>query len=612
MKFFLKYKSLFFLVFFAPLVSFSQSDKAKVLAAYINNFANYTTWPQESKIDSFRIVIVTDNNDVIKEFQLFSKKRKIKKKPISLHSQPSYTNANNAHIIFLTSEKSNFVSNVYDDIEGKPILLVSEDYEDKPNTMINLYKTEKGQVMFEVNKANIINQNLSIDPEIILAGGTEIDVAGLYRKSQLNLRDLQKEMSKMVDSLNMVENNIALSIKQIKIKQKEIAEQKEIIANSLNRINEDKNKIADQKRILQSQKDSIRIKNNILRNQLNEIERQAKEMEEQEKVLKTKQNQIETLNSQIENLNSEMENKNSDLQDQMKIITRQKNTMFLLVIISLLIVSLGISIYISYRRNAQKRKILAQQKEEIENTLKEVKLLNTKLKDADQYKSVFLASMSHELRTPLNSIIGYTGILLMGMTGDLTEEQNKQLTKVKNNARHLLSLINDILDISKIEADRVELAIEEFPLKKMVEEVIETLFPKASEKNLDLSSYIDENITITTDYRRLKQVVLNLVTNAVNYSNSGKIQVFSELMAYNKYKIIVKDTGIGISDDEIPRLFQPFHQIDSSLTKSNSSGTGLGLYLCRKIMGLLGGEIAVKSQLGVGSEFIIIIPVKNI
>ncbi len=277
----------------------------------------------------------------------------------------------------------------------------------------------------------------------------------------------------------------------------------------------------------------------------------------------------------------------------------------IIVILVLLVIIILLSVFSLIKK---KNRQLAKQKEDIENKLKEVEELNIKLKNADQYKSIFLASMSHELRTPLNSIIGYTGIILMGMAGSLNEEQINQLNKVKNNARHLLDLINDILDISKIEADRVELSLEEFSLNKLVNEIIEIIHPKSEEKKLVVKAITNQDITVITDMRRLKQVVLNLVANAVNYTEKGKVEILTETLQGEKLKLTVKDSGIGISIDEMKRLFQPFQQIDSTLTKKNK-GTGLGLYLSKKIMHLLGGEIFVKSEQGFGSEFSIVMPI---
>ncbi|MDQ1264911.1 MAG: Histidine kinase protein, partial [Bacteroidota bacterium] len=351
------------------------------------------------------------------------------------------------------------------------------------------------------------------------------------------------------------------------------------------------------KQTLISQKDSINRMNILLQKKLEQLKLQSKDLENYGRLIKSRQ-------TDIEKLNREIINKNIDIGKQSEIIVWQKQLLIFLIIIAVLVLIIILTIYMGYRNNKHKSNILAEQKKEIEAKLNELEELNIKLKDADQYKSIFLASMSHELRTPLNSIIGYTGIMLMGMTGSLNEEQNKQLSKVKNNARHLLSLINDILDISKIEADRVELHIEECNLKELVNQIVETIYPKAAEKNLEIKTNIDDDMIVFTDIRRLKQVVINLVSNAVNYSAAGSINIFSDRMDENKFRLTVKDTGIGIAENELSKLFQPFQQIDSSLTKKNS-GTGLGLYLCRKLMKLLGGDIYVRSEPGIGSEFFI-------
>lgn len=604
MKAFLKYIVIIFMSVVCAFSVNAQSKKEKLYAAYINNFANYTTWPDETKIDSFRIVIISENPDIVSEFDNFSKKKKIKNKPISLTIEKTYIKGQVPHILFLTSDKLNVVSDIYNYIERKPVLLVTEDYKDQSNIMINLFKTEQGQILFEINKANIINQKLIIDPEILLAGGTEVDVAALYRSSQVSLRKLQKEKDIIADSIKILRKNIEAVVELIRNKQNEIIIQNEHIENTSQQLIEEEDKIKKGEKKLKTLNDSIKIKNAYLDKQAQEIKKQWDNLAEQENMLKAKQEQIETLNKKIQD-------KNKEIDTQLNVISRQKSTMFLLFIIITLVIMLGVSILINLIKNSQKRKKLAEQKKLIEENLQAVKELNEKLKMSDQYKSIFLASMSHELRTPLNSIIGYTGIILMGMTGELNDEQVKQLNKVKNNARHLLSLINDILDISKIEANRVDLDLSEFSVKDLIDEVVETLFPKAKEKQLNMTGKAPDNMMVLSDNRRLKQVVLNLATNAVNYTHTGHVSIEAIFLPDEKFRITVNDTGIGIPDDEMLKLFQPFHQIDASLTKKNSSGTGLGLYLCKKITNLLDGDIFVKSKVNSGSEFYIELPLKK-
>ena len=222
---------------------------------------------------------------------------------------------------------------------------------------------------------------------------------------------------------------------------------------------------------------------------------------------------------------------------------------------------------------------------------------------------MFVASMSHELRTPLNSIIGFLGVVLQGMSGELNLKQKDQLGRAYHSSKHLLSLITDVIDISKIEAGFLQVHVEKFELATLLTEVQYATQHLAQEKQLQLIIECPTNIKLDTDRKRLYQVVLNVVSNALKYTEQGSVKVVASTKG--KYLVIaVHDTGIGIDEADQANLFKPFERIESHL-KIKTLGTGLGLYLTKKILTqLLAGEISVSSQLGEGSIFTIKVPVK--
>lgn len=234
--------------------------------------------------------------------------------------------------------------------------------------------------------------------------------------------------------------------------------------------------------------------------------------------------------------------------------------------------------------------------------------VNIRLQEMDRLKSVFLASMSHELRTPLNSIIGFTGMILKGMSGKITEDQRKELTMVQNSANHLLTLINDVIDVSKIETGKVELLIEELNLVDLMQEVKESFKIAVDVKNLKLSLEMPERLIIKSDERRIKQVIMNLISNAVKFTDRGEIEIKVKKKD-ERVKVSVADTGVGIKKEDIKKLFKQFSRIYIE-GKPLTEGTGLGLYLSKKIVDLLDGQIKAESEFGKGSKFTFTFPLE--
>ena len=232
---------------------------------------------------------------------------------------------------------------------------------------------------------------------------------------------------------------------------------------------------------------------------------------------------------------------------------------------------------------------------------------NARLTEADRLKTVFLASISHELRTPLNSIIGFTTILLEGMAGPLNEEQGTQLDMVKRSATHLLSLINDVLDVSRIEANQAELDADEFVLGEVVTSVIDSVEPLARTKKLEVRARgRDPRVVMRTDKRKVRQILLNLVGNAVKFTDEGFVEVHTSTNGTG-VEIVVRDTGPGIQDADRARLFRPFAQLHDA-QETAGEGTGLGLYLSRRLARLLGGDLDLLPHDGGGAAFQVRLP----
>lgn len=247
----------------------------------------------------------------------------------------------------------------------------------------------------------------------------------------------------------------------------------------------------------------------------------------------------------------------------------------------------------------------------VQERTSELSKVNEKLKELDKLKSMFVASMSHELRTPLNSIIGFTGVLLQGISGPLNEKQTDQLLRVKSASQHLLSLISDVIDISKIEAGYAEAEIETFSLRELIKEAKKEIDIIAAPKGLSIEIEMGEEMQMRSDKRHLYQCLLNYLNNAVKFTEKSGTIIVNVIESDNNVKISVTDQGIGIAQEEQSKLFEAFERLETHL-RVKPGGAGLGLYLTRKITeGILEGSVWMNSIEGVGSTFGLNLP-KNI
>ncbi len=296
-----------------------------------------------------------------------------------------------------------------------------------------------------------------------------------------------------------------------------------------------------------------------------------------------------------------------------------------LVVGLVLLSSLAGSFVLKHQVNARTkelRQINREMERRIMERTSELAVAMEKAQSADRIKSAFLATMSHELRTPLNSIIGFTGILLQGLGGPLSEEQEKQLGMVQKSGRHLLNLINDVLDISKIEAGELSIAREPFDLSAIILSAVAAMRPIAEKGGVRIEAALPEGpLNIVADRRRTEQVLTNLLSNAVKFTpGGGEVRVSAERVPPEAragageaspggiVRVGVADTGIGIRPEDMETIFEAFRQVDCGMTRQ-FEGTGLGLSISRRLVSMMGGEIRAESAgPGAGSRFTFTLP----
>jgi signal transduction histidine kinase len=274
-----------------------------------------------------------------------------------------------------------------------------------------------------------------------------------------------------------------------------------------------------------------------------------------------------------------------------------------------------VSYFVTFVLSAVVVSWFSSKRKHFEQTLKEKNIeleeKNIELEKALLAKDDFLASMSHELRTPLNAIIGFTGTLLMKLPGPLTDEQNTQLQTIRSSGKHLLSLINDLLDLTKIASGKITLHLEPVVCQTVVQEVRTTLLPLAKRKGLNFNVTVPEKeLVVTTDQRALRQILLNLTGNAIKFTDRGEVRIVlgrEEHDGKSWTQFSIHDTGTGISPQDQGKLFQAFARVGSKSLRRRE-GAGLGLHLSQKLAHLIKAEIHFKSEYGIGSTFTLSVP----
>ncbi len=581
-----------------------------LIGAYVYNLTKNIQWENEENISEFHFLILSSDEKIIDEFRQLASTLTLRNKPIKVTISKSIPSQQKFQLIFLGKEKEELLPGIYDTIEGKNTLLVTDGYTDKRLIMINFIEKKEKKIHFEINKANIINQNLTIMPDIVLLGGTEIDVAKLYRESQVSLRALQKQM----EALQLREKELQLIIIT---SETEIAHQQQVINSQTIAIDSQTIQMAKQKQELKELITAIELKQNTLNKQStilmqrdNELKKQIDEIARREKVLTEQQKKIleqdKTMAEQSRQINLHQK---KDVQQE-KTIKNQFYINLIIVIVLLFVAIIAVQYFLSLKEQKKNNKVIHEQNDRLIQTANELQLAKEAAETANRAKTDFLSNMSHELRTPLNAILGYSQQLQKDK--NMTAKQRSNLSTVYLSGNHLLSLINDILDLGKIEAGKTEVIKKDFNLNDLLKTVYNISLVKAEEKELYLNFKTSSEIPeyVNGDEKKIRQVLFNLLSNAVKYTHSGGIlfKVSFVNSPDNKLVVEIEDTGEGIEKNKLDLIFEAFTQVSSR--KNYIEGTGLGLPITKQLVELMNGRISVTSQPDKGSLFKVEIPLQ--
>jgi signal transduction histidine kinase len=575
-------------------LSAAQMDRSDIVAAYLYRLAERIYWPNENKIQEFHIHIIDSSDDVSDSLRTKFGGNKLHDKTFRVTRSANKVVPEGTHVVYIAKKFDSAYPEIFKQFEGRSTLLISDNMGDKRIAMINLLETADKQIRFEINKANIINQNLGIQPDIILLGGNEIDVARLYKEGQASLREQAAQILSQKKVFAETQVRLQQAGADVAQQQRLIEQQQQQIAVEEKRFAELEKSSSKQQALINEQLATVEQERNKYQALTVAISRQEADLKQQEKKIRER---AAILNEQ----DQKIEQQQLILDDQSKTITEQRRTLYFLVATMVVVVLLTLLLLISYRQKRVANIGLTEKKAELEEAARQLVEAKEAAEAANQAKSLFIAHMSHELRTPLNGILGYTQNLLQSNV--FGEKQLAGLNIILQSGEHLLTLINGLLDHAAIEAGKFELISDDIDLEAFLATLVGFIRVRAEQKNISFICEVGEGLPaiVRGDAQRLRQILLNLLSNAVKFTDRGQVAVRVNYIAPSRLHFAVQDSGIGIAADQLDRIFLAFEQAGEA--NRRASGTGLGLAISRNLVRLMGGDIKVESELGVGSTF---------
>jgi len=600
-------KNCFFYCLFFGFVFFSQHGLAEslrqdeVIASYLYNFAKHITWPDQQSLKQINIGVYNPQDaQLTRKLRNHFSGARVNQLPFNVKEIQRISNDIDVQLLFVGENKSSEIEHIYQQINSRPIVLVTLNQPNKQLVMINLVNTPDYRILFEVNKANLLSHGLKVSSDIILNGGTEIDVAALFKEGQASLIKLQQQLREREKRFNQLQSGIEKLFTENKDLNKKLTELRRSIAKS-------SHQISAQQALIDQQQQTLNLNNQERARLEEEVSRQTQQLESRQFLLNDISQQIAIREKTLEQLNETLLRQKSKINELDNTIATKDLILNNLIIVALLgsiLIIVTIWAYISKKKDAEK---LEERRKALQIAGEKLAYAKARAEEANQAKSEFLSLMSHELRTPLQAIIGYADVVIEDLRIEGLDNYTNDLERVINNSERLLRLINSVLDLAKIESGRMDLNLEPVNLESLAMDAIANIRPQCEEKKIAVSAHAwnGDQLPIA-DREKLLHIILNLLSNACKFTDNGSIKLFVE-HKNDQIFISVSDTGTGISKEQLPYVFDRFKQADSSTTRSHQ-GSGLGLAISKQFCELMGGTIEVNSDLNRGTTFTIQIP----
>jgi len=617
------------LIFLFRNVDAQQMTNSSMKTFMIYKFAQHIEWDNEAEIDTFKFGIYGADRAFMSELSLLESVP-LKNKPIKISQFSRINDIRETQILYIINDNNPDVDRIFDRLSGNNTLLITDRYEKPNKIMINFLPMEENMIQFEVNKANLINEGLTVMPDLLLLGGTEIDVAGLYRESQEALQDVMEQVAVLYDSLKEQSAEIRIGKAEIESQKQQISGQQDNILSQQEEIGLREENLSELTQEVEQQQGNLNTKIELINDQTEELANQEKEIKEGNSVL-------DLIQQEIDNQQESIDEQRSQLTAYASLVERQKFVLYIIIIFCFLIIGLIFFMHRGYviKKNANKKlermnravreqnRKIYQHKQQIEENNEELLSQSDELKQANEEITATNEALNTQkdelghtlenLKLTQDQLIQSEKLASVGqLTAGIAHELNNPVNFISGNVKPLRRDIDDIFEIlgkyEKIirENDISDKFNEVDSLKEKLDFKLLTTEIKSLLEGISEGAHRSSEIVkgLRSFSSKINQVFMNLLTNSIQ-AIEGKGDIFIETISSGiGVKIIIRDTGAGMSTEVKKHIFEPFYT-----TKEVGSGTGLGLAISYGIIEQHQGNIDVISEDGKGTEFIISLPI---